>query len=483
MYKDLREYIAKLDEEGELHSIPEEVDWNLEIGAVIRRSYDLKAPAPFFQKIKDYPKGYRILGAPIGTSNKPNRYHSRLAISFGLDPDSTYQEILESYLKKKRNPIKPILVKDGPCKENIQIGKDVDILKFPVPLLHEGDGGRYIGTWHIVVTKDPDSDWVNWGMYRMMVHDKNTVGCTYVAHDIAMLYQQKYEPRGKPMEFAAVFGTEPVTPLIGATPVPLGVSEADIIGGLRGEPLELIKCETVDLTVPATAEIVIEGTVNPHERREEGPFGEYTGYRAGPKSSQIVVHVSAVTHRNDPILPVSCMGVPVDDAAVIQPFGYAAEVLDELRARKFPVKMVYCPPDAVSHMIIVSSEIPHPNYAKQVANVIWSARTRSEMLCYVVVVEDDVDPTNLGEVLHAVTTKAHPDRGIHKDLNTLGHMLLPFLNRQEQRLGVGSHVLFDCTWPKNWPKEDIPVKSSFNVIYPKDIQEKVLKKWDKEYGY
>ncbi|NIO11016.1 MAG: UbiD family decarboxylase, partial [Deltaproteobacteria bacterium] len=159
---DMREYIDRLDAEGELQRIDAEVDWNLEVGAVIRRSYDLKAPAPFFQKIKGYPKGFRILGAPVGTSANPNQYYARLAISLGLEANANPTSIMEEYMRRSKNRIKPVVVKSGPCKQNIFTGSNVDLERFPIPLIHDGDGGRYLGTWHMVATKDPDTGWVNW---------------------------------------------------------------------------------------------------------------------------------------------------------------------------------------------------------------------------------------------------------------------------------------------------------------------------------
>ncbi|MDP2726813.1 MAG: UbiD family decarboxylase, partial [Dehalococcoidia bacterium] len=159
-FQDQRDYIAALEREGEVQRIEKEVDWDLELGAIIRRSYDLKAPAPFFQKIKGYSPEYRVLGAPLGASARPGRLHARLAISLGMKPDSSLSDIMEEYIKRKRNPLKPMLVSSGPCKEQIHVGSEVDLEEFPVPILHQGDGGRYIGTWHLVATKDPDSDWV-----------------------------------------------------------------------------------------------------------------------------------------------------------------------------------------------------------------------------------------------------------------------------------------------------------------------------------
>jgi 4-hydroxy-3-polyprenylbenzoate decarboxylase len=480
--KDLRDYITHLEREGEIQRIELEVDWNLEVGAIIRRSYDLRAPAPFFMKIKGYPNGYRILGAPIGLSNSPGGTYKRLAISLGINPTASVKTIIDEYIRRKKSLIKPKPVSTGPCKENIHIGDDVDVLEFPVPFLHQGDGGRYIGTWHLVITKDPDSDWVNWGMYRVMVHDRKTLGGLIFPFQHIGFQFQKYEERNQPMEFAIAIGTEPVSPIIAGTRIPPDVNECDVVGGIRGEPLELVHCETVDLEVPAYSEIVLEGIILPNERKEEGPFGEYTGYRVSERAPRPIYHVKAITHRNDPILTVSCPGVPVDDEAVTMPLTKAAEILDELRRMKFPVNMVYCPPEGVGHLTIVSTKVPYPMYTHQLARAIWGSMGWGRACYYLVIVEDDIDVTQIDQVIWVLTTRCHPYKGIHLEPNAPGQPLLPFLDEQEKRNSKAAYVLFDCTWPKDWPKELIPVKASFDVLWPKEIQEKVLGNWTK-YGY
>ena len=154
---------------------------------------------------------------------------------------------MQSYLERKEKPLPPVTIKTGPCKENILLGDDVDVLKFPIPLIHGGDGGRYIGTWHTVITKDPESNWVNWGMYRLMVHDHNTLGCLFpLQQHIGQMYQ-KYEAMNKPMPVAVAIGGQPVIPLVSCVMLPPYVNEVDVAGGLQGAPIPLVKCETNDL--------------------------------------------------------------------------------------------------------------------------------------------------------------------------------------------------------------------------------------------
>ena len=474
-FKDLREFVAKLEKEGEVQRIEEEVDWDLEAGAIARRALEVGLPAPYFQKVKDSPDGYQLISGLMAN-------HRRIAIAMDMDPNTQVKELIEEYLRRKEKPIKPVLVSDGPCKENIQVGDEVDLLKFPVPMLHDGDGGRYIGTWHITVTRDLDSDWVNWGMYRHMLHDKNTFGILAPPpKHLALIYDQSYQPRNKPMDIALVIGTEPVSAFCAGTPMPYGTSEVDVAGGIRGEPVELIKCETVDLTVPATAEIVIEGEIRPGETKDEGPFGEYTGYRSEQKRPRPVIHVKAVTHRNNPIFTMSCMGIPVDDSAAIFSVCKSAAFLDELRARGLPVTGAYVIPEGASHAVIVAVKPRYYGIAGEIAHVVWGSRHGLITPC-VIVVEDDVDPCNLGQVFHALMTKCHPLRGIVKLEHALAWPLIPWLSARERDYRIGARVYFDCTWPVDWEPSEVPKRMSFAEAYPKEVQQKALTRWRK-YGH
>lgn len=475
-FKDIREFIAKLEKEGEVQRIKEEVDWNLEAGAMLRRSYEASLPAPYFQRVKGYPEGYRLFGGTLSN-------HRRIAIAMDLDPHTPVKELIEEYLRRKQRAIKPILVNHGPCKENIHIGDEVDLLEFPVPMIHEGDGGRYIGTWHLAVSKDLDSDWVNWGTYRHMFHDKNTIGIKAdpPAHLGEVMYHQKYELRNKPMEVAIAIGVEPISTLCAGATMPYGVSEVDIAGGIRGEPVELVKCETVDLAVPATAEIVIEGEMRPHERMPEGPFGEFTGYMIRGSVARPVIHVKAVTHRNNPIFTMSAIGIPVDEGHAMYSVVKSAEMLEALRANGVPVTGVCLFPEASGMLTVVAVKVRHAGVADRVANIIWESRAgfTSSLL---IIVEDDVDPFDRAQVLHALATKCHPYRGIVKREHSLLMRLSPWANKHERRYGLGARAYFDCTWPVEWDESEIPKRMSFAQTYPAEVQQEALAKWQK-YGY
>src|SRR3990172_1388732 len=215
-FKDLREFIEVLEKEKQLVRVKKEVDWNLEAGAIIRRAYELEERATFFEKVKDAP-GVRMMGGPCGT-------YARMALAMGMSADTPVKEIKNEFDKRIANPIKPMLVSTGPCKENVLKGKDIDLFKFGPPMVHDGDGGRYIGTWHLIVTPDLDSNWVNWGMYRQMVHNETMMGGLLQPHQHIGQIHQRYEKANKPMPFATVIGTEPLCAIASAIPAAAGVN-------------------------------------------------------------------------------------------------------------------------------------------------------------------------------------------------------------------------------------------------------------------
>lgn len=472
-FKDLREFIELLEREEQLVRVKREVDWNLEAGAIIRRAYELQERASLFEKIKDAP-GCRMMGGPCGT-------YARMALAMGMSADAGVREIANEFDARIQNPIKPMLVSTGPCKENILKGDDIDLFKFGAPMAHDGDGGRYITTWAFIVTRDmEDTGWVNWGMYRQMIHTKNMMGGLILpGQDIGRMYQ-KYEKANKPMPFATVIGGDPLCAVGGSLSAGPGESEVDLAGGLRKSPVELVKCETVDIEVPAYAELVIEGHVLPKVRVEEGPFGEYTGFRTSPRAPRPVYEVTCITHRNNPILTVSNMGTPVDEADIVMTLAWRNEAVRAVKT--LPVVEVAMPAYGSGHMVVVSVERAYSGVAIHVANAIWGSKL-GYLVPFVVVVDKDVDVFNLGEVVHAIATKCHPVRGVHSRPNTPGHALYPFLNFEERLWGRAANLLLDCTWPVGWdPNIEIPPKASFGNIYPKDVQKKVVANW-KNYGF
>src|SRR3990172_8214411 len=428
-FSDLREYIAAIEKSGDLLRVKREVDWDMELGAVCRRNFEQSGPALLFEKIKDYPSGYAILNGPVATWR-------RVAIAMGLPPDTPVREIYAAYEERRDKKIAPTVVKSAPCQEIVMTGSNVDLYKLPAPMVHDGDGGRYIGTWDIIVPKDPDAGWTNWGMYRFMTHTQNMVtGWPQATSQLALMMKEKFLPRKQPMPIAIVIGCDPLCHMVATDPYRPGENEADYAGGLRGASVELIQCKTQDLMVPAHAEIVIEGELLPDRIALDGPFGEYPGYRSGTMGEGVLVQITGITHRKDPILTLTTLGIPPDDSSIAASLTAGAAMKRGLKRRGVPVKEVYVPPAGVTHLIAVSVERGGSKVARQVLDFFTARRV---MVSKVIVVDSDVDAFDMDQVIHALATKCHPGRGI-------------------------------------------TVKSSFETTYPEAVKQKVLAQW-KSYG-
>lgn len=474
--KDNREFIEQLKKSGDLRSVAREVDWELEMGAMVRKTNEDGGPAILFEKIKDYP-GYRALGAPLATFR-------RFAIAMGLSPDTPPGELIAEYENRLNNPIKPVMVSSAPCQENIKLDEEVDLFSLPVPLVHDGDGGRYIGTWHINIAKDPDSDWVNWGTYRLQLNSRNIMsGLCLPSSDQGRIFYGKYVPKNKPMPFVVAIGADPLSSMVGMASFGVGVNEVDYAGGLLGKPIELTKAITCDIPVPADAEIILEGELLPGAIAEEGPFGEYTGYRSSPRAPRSVYKVKAITYRNNPIFTMTCFGVPVDDHALSLSVIRSVDIKKFLNDNGVPVTAVFVPPEGVTMLAVVGVKNLYSNVAQQVGQLIFGTKFGGLWMSTVIVVDEDVNVYNMKEVIHAWITKCHPVRGITVLPRAVASPLHPFLDAHERAWSKGCKAIYDCTWPLDWSREkDVPQKTAFSTVYPKEIQDRVLSSWEKDMG-
>jgi 4-hydroxy-3-polyprenylbenzoate decarboxylase len=493
--RSLREYVERLQAMGEIQEIDSEVDWNLEMGAIIRRCYELQTPAPLFNRIKGIEPGFRVLGAPAGISKRNGL--GRIALSLGLPADATSRQIIEALANAHaRTPIPPRRVATGPCKENKLIGDAVDLYRLPAPYIHDGDGGRYLNTWGSIIVRTPPvanapgspKRWTNWSITRIMLHGKNTlVGAIIPRQHLGMIFAQ-WKALNQPMPFALAIGTEPVIPFVSGMPLDEYVDEADFIGGYLGEPVEVVDCETVDLQVPATAEIVIEGTVAPTETAPEGPMGEYSGYLSpGGGMPSPIFHVSAITYRNQPILPVIAAGEPIEENHTCWGLTVSAQLLWELRQANFPVTTCFIPFQSAAHWLVVT--VPASAFAggkggelaRQLGDVVFRSRSGS-FVPKVILIGDDIDPSNLDELVWAFATRNHPATGqvLFPDQNVLP--LVAFLTAAERKAKQGTKVIYNCLPPDDCPPDQMPRRSSFRFHWPKEIQERVLANW-RRYGF
>lgn len=485
-YKDMREWMARLEAEGELKRIEAKIDWDLELAEVARKAIREHAPALLFTNIKDHE---HTRCTKLFTNALTKR--SRIAMMLGLPKDTPQKNIVQAVRIRFKKAVPPVLVKTGPVKENIMIGKDVDLYQFPVPKWHPLDGGRYVNTFCGTVTRDPDTGMQNVGLYRGMVSGNNKIGVCLIPQQHWGQHYLKYQQQGEEMPVAIAYGWDPVLPFIASTPLAHPPSEYETMGAIRQEPVELVKCETVDLEVPATAEIVVEGTVSPDPNTYEleGPFGEWTGYY-GWSRKRPVLRVSCITHRDDPILRGQVTG---QKPGGISEAGYAtftsltAIMLNYLETAGVPGVLDIVPLPTT----IVKIRKIYEGQAKQVAAALWGSWLSPQYIKGIVVVDEDVDIRNLRDVELAVRDRVDPKDDIIVFPAIVGSPLDPSLTWEERDEwtyggGVQNKVLIDATI--DWRKHPIRDEYVGKRFPPKcgestpEIIALVEKRWQ-EYGF
>ncbi len=312
--RDLREWLDRVRAVGELQEV-NGADWNLEIGIISElNAKRANSKALLFDEISGYPKGFRVVAGAL--LNAP-----RLAIAFGLDPGLDDNGLVRALRGQPRlweseavhYPPVEVNNKAAPLMQNAREGEAVNVLDFPAPLWHPKDGGRYLGTGCCVITRDPDTGHINLGAYRVMVHDEKTLGLMISPGKQGAIHLQKYHAKGQPCPVAGVVGEDPLLMMVAGLEVPMGISEYNYTGAIKGSALRVTPAPLNGLPLPADGEIAVEGTVAPDEARQEGPFGEWTGYYASGERPQPVIRVQAVYHRNDPIILGSPPNRPPND--------------------------------------------------------------------------------------------------------------------------------------------------------------------------
>lgn len=398
-YKDMREYMALLEEQGLLQHVTAPVDLRHEIGAICTRSLERQGPALVFDNIKGY-EGKPFVSNIIATVDQ-------LAIAFDCDPDpdAMYAIIVDGH----NNRIPSVTLETGPCKEEIFHGDDVDLFEIPTPWWHELDGGQYLGTSAGVITRDPDTGIINMGTYRAMVVDKNHVTIsgqlrTHVA---------KNDAQGKPTPVAIVMGMDPLLCLASGSPVPVndaGEMEYEAAGAWRGAPTELVRCETSDLMVPAHAEYVIEGEIAPNARREEGPHGEAGGFY-GQNLEAPFMTVSCITHRKNPIsYGVICLLEEDYPRWLFRSGAFEARIkresgLSSIRHAFFPEIGGRSWGAAV-----ISADITDPEEPLRIIDAAWKITPNR----WVIVVDEDCDIRNWNDVTWRMVTNVRFDQDMVK---------------------------------------------------------------------
>jgi phenylphosphate carboxylase beta subunit len=469
---DLRDFIKKCEEEGELKRIKAEVDWNLELSHIAKLNEEKKGPALLFEKVKDYQ-------IPVLTSALTSP--KRLAIALGMPLHFSMYDMAKRWMElTTKKLIPPVEVKTGPITEKIIQGDDINLFNFPVPKFYPMDGGRFIGTAHFIITKDPESGWVNLGTYRMQVLDEKTTGVQIIKGKHADFMLKKYQKMKKPMPAAAVIGGDPLLFLAGSTLVSAGVCEYDIVGSLRGAPCEIIKSDLTGLPLPSTAEIILEGEIetDPEKFREEGPFGEYTGYYSGKTGEEWpkpCLNVKRILHRNNPVFWSTSVGKPVTDTHMIQSLNRSATLWTDLENMKVPgIQSVYIPPEMGGRFWgIVSVKQMYPGHSMQVGTAVISTTTGHYGMKGVIVVDDDIRADDLPRVLWALAMRYDPYRStqiIKRGRSTPLDPALPIESRE-----IVSRIIMDACIPFEWARKPVEIKLDEEIV------KKVQSRW-KEYG-
>jgi len=409
-YTDFRSFIEEAKKISD-YRIIEAADWDAEIGALVESTAELvpQPPMLIFDKVKGYPAGYRVCSLPYAA-------YRRVALALGLPTDKSKLETLRMAARKVKNaePIAPKEVSTAPLFENRLKGGDVNLLKFPALRFHENDGGRYFGPGGGLTNCDPDSRYVNTGTYRMQLHDRNTLGLWMSPGQNGRQICAKYWQQGKSCPVVASYGQHPLVFMPSYTKFPYGRSEMEISGGLIGRALEVVRGPVTGLPIPASSEIAIEGEIPPpsEEARPEGPFGEWPGYYSGGTTgtgeNQPIIRVKAIYHRNDPILEDEA---PLWPGAVKMDLHISAGVLwDQLESAGIQdIAGVY---NHTSYLTVVSIKQKYAGHAKQAGTAALSCAAANRNGRYVVVVDEDIDPTNIKEVLWAMMTRVDPPTNI-----------------------------------------------------------------------
>ncbi len=466
-YKDLREFIDLVGKVNLLRHV-RGAHTNLEIGGVTEVAAGLpECPALLFDDIAGFPRGFRVFTNGINTPQ-------RAALALGLDPALRPVDALRAWMEKRTTLAahKPVFVKDAPYLENTLEGDAVDLGKFPVPVWHRKDGGPYIGSGSIVVMRDPESGWINASIYRVQVHGKDrvTVQFDHPGRHGAII-ARKYWDRGEPCPIAVVNGEDPALFIAGFESLPSGFSEFEFAGAIRGAPVELHPGPRTGLPIPIHAEILLEGMFHPAtgETLMEGPFGEFTGYYASDRRPLPIMKVEAIHYRNDPILlgspplkpPRHHCGLPfraggiwsnLDNSGISDIAGVWQHVS--------------------SLMTVVSLKQRYDGHAKRAALI---AAGNAYMGRIVVVVDDDIDPSNLNDVMWAIATRCEPSEQVDIVRNGWSSALDPRIPAADKERGITSHskILINACRPFAW-MDKFPATTALERSEAREIEAKWL---------
>jgi len=481
-FKDLREFIALLEAEGELKRITVPVDPVLEVTEICDRTLRAGGPALLFEN----PKGSSIplLGNLFGNTR-------RIALAMGQEDIQGLRDVgkLMAFLKEPNPPkgwrdlwenlptwkqvlnIAPNVRKSAPCQDVVIDEADVDLSFLPIQTCWPGDAGPLM-TWPLVITRGPEKERQNLGIYRMQVIGKNRLIMRWLSHRGGALDFRDFQLKnpGKPFPVSVAIGADPATILATVTPIPDTLSEYAFAGLLRGSKTEVVQCLTNDLQVPASAEIVLEGVIEPEDMADEGPFGDHTGYYNEVDRFPVFT-VKKITHRKDPIYHSTYTGRPPDEPAML---GVALnEVFVPLLQKQYPeIVDFYLPPEGCSYRLaVISIRKQYPGHAKRVMMGAWSFLRQFMYTKFVIVTDDDVNIRDWNDVIWAMTTRMDPAR----DTVLIENTPIDYLDFASPVSGLGSKIGMDAT--NKWPGETTR-EWGRPITMDEDVKKRVDELWD-----
>lgn len=491
-FNDFREFLDELQRRGLLRDVSQPVDKNWEISAVMRWVYQGLPENDRFGIRFTNVVGYEF---PVVVGASGANYKS-YAVAIGLDPDLPRREITrlahEKWEAALKNPLPPVVVQPAgtpPCKENVLRDGEIDIHRFPFPVwTPEKDPGWEEGYGFITsgfhISKDPETGVRNVGTYRNRIINRTDQFCIRPGISSGLRdHLLKNEAQGKPTEVALVLGAQPAIGLVSVNAIPADMDELAVAGALQGSPVELVRCETLDLEVPATAEIVIEGLLLPASQepyRWDGPFGEYTGYQ-GPGSKNPVFQITCITHRNDAVLQTFISQFPPSESSKLRQMadeGFLLSVLNQIVGGVVAIHV----PESTQRMAIVAVKKQSAGHPRRVAHALTTLVKANPKI--IIVVDDDIDVYDWDDVFWAVTfrTAMQPDRcGVQmlEGMDPVGNDYSVFRSAEEERQMQGRYpyatmkLFIDATRPyKPYPATSLP---------PRKYMEMALEKW-KSYG-
>ncbi len=477
--QDIREWLDRAEGINELIQIDKPVDRDEEMSAITYLvAKQEPSPAILFENprgFEDSPIGARMLWNILGPSPK------RIALTIEEPPETPTLELIRRLKEKMKDRIPPreVPAAQAPVYENTLAGDDIDLEQLPIPRHWPLDGGRYAGTADAVFTRDPDSGYLNIGTYRMMLQGKNEVGLYLSPGKDARLHITRSWEKGEPVAVAAAWGIDPLFMLVGSQTFPKNVSEYEFAGGIKGDAIPVVRAETSDLLLPANAELVIEGVIRPNSVKTEGPFGEFPGYYGRPEAGCPLVEVTRVHHRTHPVLTNAIMAdYPSCEQSGFFAIIRSARIWDDLDKLGIPgVQGVYAHPAGAGGfgMTVISLEQRYAGHAAQCLALAAQVPGGAYYTKWIIAVDEDIDPTDMDQVIWAMSSRCNPIEDIDVLRNTWSTWLDPTQNPPEER-PYGSKALINACKEHRY----LPVFSKRTTLR-REMYDQVAERW-KELG-